>query len=569
MLNLIQAGTTRESYISPHFFDLVIADESHRSLYNVYQQVLDYFHAIKLGLTATPTDRIDHDTFQLFDCAANDPTFAYSYEEAIAHDPPYLCDFEVLKVRSKFQLEGIQGETLPDADAEAPRRRGPRPRGHRLRGHRPRAEGHQRRHQRPDRPGVHGGVDQGRARARCPARSIVFAISKAHARRLEAIFDHLYPEHAGTLARVLVSDDPRRPRQGRPARPVQDAGHAARGDQRGHARHRHRRPRGGQPRLRQAGLQLHQVLADDRPRDAGPPRRPGEAPPLVPREGPLPHHRLLGQLRLLQDDPQGARARPAVAAAGAALPEPARRARGRPGDRARRTWPTGSRPTCGATWPSCRPTTSSSPRPPRTWPPIGSDGFWRTLEDEGIGILRRPHRPGAARPLRRRLQGACASRWRPSRPATALLAGNPDAFDAARESLIAQVAELPLTVNLVAREKSLIEEVLGLGWWASPTDDKLRELAARLAPLMRFRQQRTDGDGPPRHRRPDGRQGVGRVRPGPRAADQPGLPRARRGLRAGSRGGEPGAPEDPGRATGDRRPRSRRWPTCWPSATPT
>ena len=57
MLNLIQAGTTRESYVSPHFFDLVIGeDESHRSLYDVYKQVLDYFHAIKLGLTATPTE---------------------------------------------------------------------------------------------------------------------------------------------------------------------------------------------------------------------------------------------------------------------------------------------------------------------------------------------------------------------------------------------------------------------------------------------------------------------------------------------------------------------------------
>lgn len=134
MLNLIQDSASEASYISPHFFDLVIADESHRSLYAVYRQVLDYFHAIKVGLTATPTDRIDHDTFRLFDCAANDPTFAYSYEEAIAHDPPYLCDFEVLKVRSKFQLEGIQGEALP---------------------------GDERRNERPHRPGVHGGGGQG------------------------------------------------------------------------------------------------------------------------------------------------------------------------------------------------------------------------------------------------------------------------------------------------------------------------------------------------------------------------------------------------------------------------
>ena len=113
MLNLIQNGGTPRSWISPHFFDVIVADERHRSIYNTYQQVLGYFNAIKLGLTATPTDRIDHDTFELFDCDTHDPSFAYTYEEAISHDPPYLNDFEVLKVRSKFQLEGIQGGILP------------------------------------------------------------------------------------------------------------------------------------------------------------------------------------------------------------------------------------------------------------------------------------------------------------------------------------------------------------------------------------------------------------------------------------------------------------------------
>ncbi|MFM2246744.1 MAG: hypothetical protein RL071_2818 [Pseudomonadota bacterium] len=113
MLNLIEAGTSPAAYISPHFFDLVIADESHRSVYNTYQAVLEWFSGLRLGLTATPRDHIDHDTFALFDCDAGDPTFAYTYEQAVAHNPPFLCDFEVLKVRSKFQLEGIQGGALP------------------------------------------------------------------------------------------------------------------------------------------------------------------------------------------------------------------------------------------------------------------------------------------------------------------------------------------------------------------------------------------------------------------------------------------------------------------------
>ena len=75
---------------------------------------------------------------------------------------------------------------------------------------------------------------------------------------------------------------------------------------------------------------------------------------------------------------------------------------------------------------------------------------------------------------------------------TALLQGNRDAFEAIRESVVLQVSELPLSVNVVAKERDLIEAVLRPAWWAQPTDEKLRELARRLAPLMRFRQRRSD-----------------------------------------------------------------------------
>ncbi len=57
MLNIIREDINR---LSPHFFDLVVIDESHRSIYNTYGEILDYFKAINLGLTATPTDVIDH-----------------------------------------------------------------------------------------------------------------------------------------------------------------------------------------------------------------------------------------------------------------------------------------------------------------------------------------------------------------------------------------------------------------------------------------------------------------------------------------------------------------------------
>ena len=206
MLNLIEGGTTPATWVSPHFFDLVIADESHRSIYNIYKQVLDYFSAIKVGLTATPTDHIDHDTFQIFECPANNPTHAYTYEEAVNHQPPYLCDFEVLKVRSKFQVDGIKagqlptsvqkqlvadGKDLDDIDFE----------GTDL-----------------ERKVTNSGTNALIVRefmeesikdpsGTLPGKSILFAISQGHARRLEKMFDALYPEHAGKLARVLVSGD--------------------------------------------------------------------------------------------------------------------------------------------------------------------------------------------------------------------------------------------------------------------------------------------------------------------------------------------------------------------------
>ena len=109
MLNIIKnEGNT----LSPHFFDLIVIDESHRSIYNTYGEVLEYFKAISLGLTATPTDIIDHNTFKLFNCDNCLPTFAYTYEEAINNIPPYLCNFQVMKIHTKFQDEGISKRTI-------------------------------------------------------------------------------------------------------------------------------------------------------------------------------------------------------------------------------------------------------------------------------------------------------------------------------------------------------------------------------------------------------------------------------------------------------------------------
>ncbi len=115
MLNVIRK---EKKSLSPHFFDLIVVDESHRSIYNTYQEILNYFNTITLGLTATPTDVIDHNTFQLFECEDGVPTFAYSYDEAVNHIPPFLCNFQVMKIKTKFQDDGINKRTISLEDQQ-------------------------------------------------------------------------------------------------------------------------------------------------------------------------------------------------------------------------------------------------------------------------------------------------------------------------------------------------------------------------------------------------------------------------------------------------------------------
>lgn len=97
--------------LSPGFYDLIIADESHRSIYNRYRALLDHFDAMQLGLTATPTDYIDHNTFELFECPDGLPTFYYPYEQAITEE--YLAEYRVLEASTNFQVQGIKAGQLP------------------------------------------------------------------------------------------------------------------------------------------------------------------------------------------------------------------------------------------------------------------------------------------------------------------------------------------------------------------------------------------------------------------------------------------------------------------------
>lgn len=97
--------------LSAGYYDLIVADESHRSIYQRYKAIFDHFDAIRLGLTATPTDYIDHNTFQLFECDDGIPSYYYSFDQAVADQN--LVNYRVLDAQTNFQLKGIQGDALP------------------------------------------------------------------------------------------------------------------------------------------------------------------------------------------------------------------------------------------------------------------------------------------------------------------------------------------------------------------------------------------------------------------------------------------------------------------------
>ena len=94
------------SRLSVGYYDLIVADESHRSIYQRYKAIFDHFDAIQLGLTATPTDYIDHNTFELFDCGDGAPSYYYSYEQAIADQN--LVNYRVLDAQTNFQSKAFR-----------------------------------------------------------------------------------------------------------------------------------------------------------------------------------------------------------------------------------------------------------------------------------------------------------------------------------------------------------------------------------------------------------------------------------------------------------------------------
>ncbi|MBO4308591.1 MAG: DEAD/DEAH box helicase family protein [Clostridia bacterium] len=98
-------------------FDLVICDEAHRSIYNKYRDIFNYFDAPLVGLTATPKDEIDKNTYEIFELENGVPTYGYELAQAVKDG--FLVDFMSVETRLKFIEQGIVYDELSEADKEA------------------------------------------------------------------------------------------------------------------------------------------------------------------------------------------------------------------------------------------------------------------------------------------------------------------------------------------------------------------------------------------------------------------------------------------------------------------
>ncbi|WP_457370402.1 DEAD/DEAH box helicase family protein [Pseudomonas sp. TE36184] len=191
------------------FFDLIIADESHRTIYNKYRDLFDYFDAIQVGLTATPVKFISRNTFDIFDCETTDPTFEFGLDAAINNEPPYLAPFRVRDLTTDFLRDGIHYNDLSDeqkrqleddlGEEEAKRTT--------IAG---KDIGRKIFSEDTDRIILENLINNGikDETGSLVGKTIVFAQRQDHAEHLEKLFCKLYPQYGARVCKVIHNDIP-------------------------------------------------------------------------------------------------------------------------------------------------------------------------------------------------------------------------------------------------------------------------------------------------------------------------------------------------------------------------
>ena len=118
MMHAIDVTKNKEGnkLFTPGHFDLIIVDEAHRSIYKKYQAIFEYFDGLVVGLTATPRNDVDRNTYRFFEIENDVPTFAYEYEKAVKEG--YLVDYHTIKTSTDFMDRGIKYSELSNEEKE-------------------------------------------------------------------------------------------------------------------------------------------------------------------------------------------------------------------------------------------------------------------------------------------------------------------------------------------------------------------------------------------------------------------------------------------------------------------
>lgn len=112
MMNCIDEAKGGNKRFSPGHFDLIVIDEAHRSIYQKYRAIFEYFDSLLLGLTATPRSEVDRNTYQLFELEKGVPTYYYELAQAVTDG--YLVPPKAHSVPLKFQREGVTYNQLSE-----------------------------------------------------------------------------------------------------------------------------------------------------------------------------------------------------------------------------------------------------------------------------------------------------------------------------------------------------------------------------------------------------------------------------------------------------------------------
>jgi type I restriction enzyme R subunit len=188
---LLQTMISRYQEFTSGYFDVVIADESHRSIYGAWQTALTHFDAMHIGLTATPAAYIERNTYTFYQCKDGEPDFSYPIQEAFKGG--YLSPYKFATGITVLLAEGADVDDEHYDPVEFERKW-------------TNEDTNRKMMQEFDRLAWENYQELAPGQRVGPGKSIVFAITKHHASRLADYLNQLHPEHQGRYAEVITSD---------------------------------------------------------------------------------------------------------------------------------------------------------------------------------------------------------------------------------------------------------------------------------------------------------------------------------------------------------------------------